>query len=169
MAPSLSQVVASGGTAASLNLYYLLALMMAAGAAVFSVVKGLEVYRRGRLLSVVVDDTPSLMEIENRKKMEKLSFMVDELKREKELLSCQNVQLQGQASTTSVQKQMEEILRKSNEALAKQCQRLKSEKEELVLRSAKPLIKTKTTKKAKVNKKEVARKPRRVSKKNDEN
>jgi len=172
MAPTLSQVVAAGASTSAFNYFYLFALAAAAGAAVFSAVKGLELYRRGRLMSAVVESAPSLAEMENQKKIEKLNFLLDEIKNEKERLANQNLQLQDKLSGSAIQKQMEEVLRKSNQALAKECERLKTEREELVLKANKPLLKTSPSVKPKAKtivKKEVARKPKRVSKKKNEN
>jgi len=140
MTPTLSEVLAGSAKTASFNYIYLVALAAAAGAALFSVVKGLAVYRRGRLISAVVDDKPSLIDIEKQKKIEKLSFLVEELKSEKERLSRANQHLSEKAVSFDISKQKEEVLRKSNLVLARELDKLKNEKEQLVLANAVPLI-----------------------------
>ncbi len=140
MTPTLSQVLAGGAKTASFNYLYLVALAAAAGAALFSVVKGLAVYRRGRLICSVVEDKPSLIDIEKQKKIEKLAFLVEELKSEKERLSRANQSLSERAISFDVFKQKEEVLRKSNLLLARECEKLKNQKEQLILKSAPPLI-----------------------------
>jgi len=163
MAPTISQVLASGGATATLNYAYLAAFVVAAGAAVLTLVKGMDVYRKGRIISAVVEDKPSLMEIENQKKIEKLEFLLDTIKSEKDGLLSQNENFHKKIQQLQISQQKEEVLQKSNLILARECDKLKAEKEALVLETAKPLIRIPSS--VKKMKKGVTRKPKRVSKK----
>lgn len=154
MTPSLSQVLLQGGAAAhpSLNPLFLLAGITVFFLAAFSAVKGLEVFRRRLIMPRVLDEAPSLAEIRNKEKLEKLTFMVDEIKSEKENLAVQNSGLQGKIqelnhALMSV-KQTRDTLEKSNAVFLKESARLKAEKEELILRTSEPLIGVKTGAKA---------------------
>lgn len=171
MPQSLGQVLASGGSASGLNLVF---MQIAAMAAIFfmgalSIVKGYTVYRSRRWGGGVMEDSPSLEEIEQREKTEKLSFLVDELKRENERLADQNLDLHNQMCVLDTQKQAEGLLAKSNQELEKELEELRIEKEEIAKKEISPVknsVKTKKQGTAKKNvKKEVNRKPRRVSRK----
>jgi uncharacterized membrane protein len=163
MAPTISQVLASGGATPSFSYAYFAAFVAAAGAAVVTLVKGMDVYRKGRIISALVENKPSLMEIENQKKVEKLEFLLDALKTEKDGLLSQNEHFHKKIQQLEINRQKEEILHKSNLILARECDKLKAEKEALTLETAKPLIQIKGS--AKKTKKGVTRKPKRVSNK----
>lgn len=163
MAPTISDVLASGGATSTFNYAYIAAFVVAAGAAVLSLAKGLDVYRKGRIISAVVEDEPSLMEIEQKKKIEKLEFLVNTLKSEKDGVLSQNEHFQKQIAHMETNKQKEEVLHRSNMMLVRECEKLRAEKEDLVLQAAKPLIEVAES--PKKTKKGVARKPKRVSKK----
>jgi len=185
MSPTLSQVLAQGGQASTFGFFHLAAALAAVCIAAFSAVKGYEIYRRNRWLSTVVEDAPPLAERENKEEREKLNFLLDEMKREKERLAHQNVSLQGQLHGLEAQKQIEEVMRKSNVMLAKECEKLKAEKDVLTLKSVQSLIEiqvqpeikeskpqtkkikftTKTNSRTKAAKKGGVRKPKRVSRK----
>ena len=122
-----------------------------------SAARGDTVYRKKR-------EAPDLVGGENKAELEKLSFLIVELNHEKDGLAKQNHDLQNQVRSLENRKQIEDVLRKSNIALANECERLKSEKEELTLKLNKPLVKIKA-KTTKIAVKEVNRKPKRVSKK----
>lgn len=96
MSLSLSQVLAQGGHPSSFNLMPMVAALAVVCVAVLSAAKGYEIYRRRRWVPTMVEEMPDLSEIEYKEKLEKLSFMVDELKREKKLLMDQNLDLQNQ-------------------------------------------------------------------------
>jgi phage-related minor tail protein len=148
MTPSLSQVLLQGGPAAnpSLNPLFLLAGLTVCFLAAFSAVKSLELFRRRRLLPQVLNEAPSLAEIQNKEEAEKLTFMIDEMKNEKKTLAVQNAQLQGRVQelndVLNNVKQTRDTLEKSNVAFLKESTRLKAEKEELLLQASEPLIKT---------------------------
>jgi len=181
MSPTLSQVLAQGGQASAFGFFHLVAALAAVCIAAFSAVKGYEVYRRNRWLPTVVEDVPPLLERENKAEREKLNFLLDELKCEKERLASHNVSLQSQVHGLEAQKQIEEVLRKSNNLLAKECEKLKAEKEVLTLKSvqsliettgitaaakaSKPTVKIKIKSRPKAVKKGGVRKPKRVSRK----
>lgn len=159
MTPTMSQVLTSGGTPAYAIFMRYAAALAVIFVAVFSAAKGYALYRRRRFFPAVMEAGPDLNEIENRDKIEKFNFMVDELKRENEKMVLQNNELHNQMLNArrdhENRKQVEDILRKSNVALARECEKLKAEKEELTLKVNAPLIKTKIKR----------RKPKRVSRK----
>lgn len=179
MNPSLTDVLQTGQAAHS-HPHNLMFYMAAAAAFLVAtlVARGVSVLRRNRWTAPAMDDTPSLLDIElkkNGEKIEKLTFMVDELKREKESLSfdkgalaLQNEEMQDQLGAMEDLKQSYEIMYKGNLTLARECDKLKTEKEELTLKANQPLVRTKTlaqTAKKIKNKKGVVRKPKRVSRK----
>ncbi len=151
MGPTLSQVLAEGAKASSFNPLYLLTGVTAIFFAALSVF-----YHRGRLFTSVMDEKPEV------EKLEKLSFMIDELKIEKQKLSAQNFELQNQLLTAGgslgEMSQARGILEKSNLALQRECEKLKAQKEQLVLQASPPLVRIVSKKK-----KEAARRPKRVS------
>jgi hypothetical protein len=159
MTPTLNQVLASGGTSAYTGFLHFAAALAVVLVAVFSAAKGYTVYRRRRFLPAVMEPGLDLNEIENREKIEKFNFMMDELKRENEKMVLQNNELHNQMLNArrdyESRKQVEDILRKSNVALARECEKLRAEKEELTLKVSAPLIKIRSGR----------RKPRRVSRK----
>lgn len=152
MTPTLTQVLSQGGAASQFNLTFLAAGLAVFFVAAISIVKGREFLSR---------EAPCLAEIEAKEKLEKLSFLVDGLKAEKAKLAEQNTGLQNQLGglndALKNEKQTSEIMEKSNFVLLKECNKLKSEKEGLVLDAHKPLIK--------ISKRALARKPKRVLKK----
>ncbi|MFA5114332.1 MAG: hypothetical protein WC529_08610 [Candidatus Margulisiibacteriota bacterium] len=171
MGPSLSHVLSTGShSASSVNLLYLAAGLLASLVAAVSVAKGAEVFRRRQ---------PCLEDAHYQEKMAKLSFMFGELKLEKEAVAEQNHDLRNQLTSLTGAlydlKQTRTVLEKSNLSIAKENERLKTEKERLALQVLPPLVKTaagrtKAKPKAKLPiknaKKEAAdRKPRRVSRK----
>ena len=161
MSPTLSQVLASGGRPLSFNVMYFATALIAFCAAVFSVTKGYELFRR-RGTPIVVEKAPNLSEVGNNEKLEKFSFLVNELKHENNQLADRNLDMQNQLRGWETQKQVENVLRRSNVILAKECEKLKTEKEAWMLKMAEPLLKAK--RQSKVIKK-GARKPKRVSRK----
>lgn len=149
MAPTLSQVLSSGGTASAFNPVY-----FAAGLAVFLVAVLSVWYRRSQPLVSVIDEKPVLIDIHNREKIEKLSFMVNELEIEKQQMAAQNTDLQDQLMQTRV------VLEKSNTALVRKSEELKAEREELALKASNPLVRTDSA-----ARKKTIRKPVRVYRK----
>jgi len=161
MSPTLSQVLSSGGHPSSFNLVYFATALAGVCAAVFSAAKGYELFRR-RWTSPVVEEVPDLSKVRNNEKLKEFSFLANELKHENKQLADRNLDLQKQLGSLDTQKQVENILRKSNVVLARECEKLKSEKEELMLKMTEPLLKVKRQPKAI---KKGARKPKRVSRK----
>jgi hypothetical protein len=162
-----------------LNPLLLLAGLSVFFLAAFSAVKGLELYRRRRLIPGLLNEPVPLAEIKDNEELEKLSFLVDEIKNEKESLALQNqglqVKVQELAGVLSNVKQTRDILEKSNLVLVKESAKLKSEKEDWLLKASEPLIAVKTAKaavptvaakkkKAKAVAKTVQAKARRISK-----
>ncbi len=146
MTPSLSQVLSQGGSASSVNPMYLLAGLAVFFLGAYTSVKVLGVLRRSRLM-------PALTDLQNQEKMEKLTFLIDELKSEKESAESQNTELQGRikeldsavteaCSAFDNARLARNTQEKSNLALLKEIDRLKSEKEESLLRASAPLLKT---------------------------
>jgi len=148
MTPSLSQVLTQGGTTAasvSIGPAYWLAGLAFFSLAAFSAVRGLVLNRRTPLVPTMMpDDTPALAEIAAREKLEKIAFLSDQLKLEKEKLAGQNSELQGKVEelhgALNNVKQTRDTLEKSNLALLKESERLKSEKERLTLNASVPLV-----------------------------
>jgi hypothetical protein len=182
MGPSLSQVLTTGShSASSANFLFLAAGLAASLVAVVSVAKGVEVFKRRGTLPAVGGQQPCLEDSHYQEKTAKLSFMLDELKLEKESVIEQNHELRNQLTGLTGAlydlKKTREVLEKSNLAMAKENEKLKTETEKLALQTAVPLIKTgsgqdkkkvkaKAPKAAKLSKKEAARrKPPRVSRK----
>ena len=166
MNPSLAEVLKTGQASHPQNYMFLITALVAFLAAALGA-RGFTVLRRNRWTAPAMDETPSLLDIElkkNKEKTEKLSFMVDELKREKETLSfdksalaLQNEEMQNQLGGMEDLKQSYEIMYKGNLSLARECEKLKTEKEVLTLKANKPLINA-GAKAPKINK-GVARKP----------
>ncbi len=147
MTPSLSQVLSQGGAAAqqqAVNPLFLLAGITVFFLAAFTAAKSLELYRRRRLLPPVLEETAPLARIQEDEEREKLSFLVDEMKGEKTKLAVENSELQGKIlelnDALSNVKQTRDAMEKSNLILLKESARLKSEKEDLVLKAATPLV-----------------------------
>lgn len=188
MNPSLTQVLAGTANATpatSFNPFFLAVGLVACLAAVMS----LAWRSRSRSLSSVIDpgpvpDGPGLGggRRDQEEKVEKLVFMVDQLKIDNQQLSLQNnelvAQVQGVSGCLNDLKQTRDILEKSNLVLSKECEKLRAQKEDLVLKSSVPLVKAKGRAKPaqrknpakgeaapSMKKKEVVRKPGRVSRK----
>ncbi|OGC35419.1 hypothetical protein A2311_06105 [candidate division WOR-1 bacterium RIFOXYB2_FULL_48_7] len=170
MNPSLAQVLESGtGSPLPPTLYLIAALATIFFAAVAA---NTYIRRKNRWMENIVEDcqnNTSVMEnLEKQaatEKLEKLEFIVAEMKREKECLLDQNGELSNQLRCTNELKQAYDLLYRSNIALNKECERLKMEKEELTLKaSSRSLIRAKHVAIIKRAKKEVVRKPKRVSK-----
>ena len=147
MTPSLSQVLSQGGAAAQhqpVNPLFLLAGLTVVFLAAFSAVKSVELYRRRRLLPPVLDAAAPIARIQEDEEREKISFIAREMKCEKEKLAVENSALQGKIlelnDALSNVKQTRDAMEKSNLALLKESTRLKSEKEDLLLKAQTPLV-----------------------------
>jgi hypothetical protein len=161
MGPSLEQVLSTGSHSASpVNFLFLAAGLIASLVAAVSVAKGVEVFKRRSALPAVGGKRPCLEDSHYQEKTAKLSFMLDELKLEKESVVEQNHELRNQLTS-----------------LSGALYTLKAEKEKLALQVSEPpvqagVVKAKAKNKIKpriktVNKKKEAagRKPPRVSRK----
>jgi len=162
MQPTIAQVLTSGGTTNTVNPLVIAAGFAAFMVMAFSAVKSVEIFRRREIAPALLDEPPPLALSHDKEKIDKLSFLAAELKMEREKLIGQTAELQEKNHNLQVSidnhRQNREALEKSNFALVKENERLKSEKEELVLKASKPLVKIKSIKK------EVKRKPaKRVS------
>ncbi|MBI5078784.1 hypothetical protein HZB08_02055 [Candidatus Saganbacteria bacterium] len=156
MTPTLSQVLVSGGRHASLSMTHFAAVLVVVCAAAFSAVKGYEIYRRRRRMPAVMEEVPLLLKTENNEKIERFSFMIDELE----------TQLKAHSHQIEDLKQSNDFLYKNNLALTRESERLKLEKEDLVLKASAPLVRAESpSPEPKTIKKEVSRKPKRVSRK----
>lgn len=177
MAPTINQVLESGSSPITQNLFYLAALA-AVGFVAALAAKGYTHYKRRSFLPQVLEASPSLDEMEIKKleeKNEELNFMVDELreelddwKMENEKLLNHNTQLGERLHENEDLKRNYDVLYRTNLTLAKECEKLKQERQELISKKAsQPLPETKTSPAAKIKtkKKEAARKPKRVFKK----
>ncbi|MGB9613486.1 MAG: hypothetical protein ACPL4K_04835 [Candidatus Margulisiibacteriota bacterium] len=162
MPPSLSQVLASGGSNPSFSFTHLALGVAVICAGIFTLAKGIDLYRRRLLSPVLSEKELDTFKLQYQERIEKLSFMIEELTREKNELLQKNEELGKQLRQIDEQKQIVEILRKSNLSLMKECEKLKAEKEKLLLDCSLPLIKVK---KKRTAKKEIVRKPKRVSRK----
>jgi predicted RNase H-like nuclease (RuvC/YqgF family) len=138
MPPTLTEVLASGSYASNLpqEIFRLTVILAAVGAGVITLAKGLRSDRRQNSLRLS-------WEKQNEERIEKLNFMVDELKRERDALAQQKAALEKQLENFAEQKQLVESLRKSNLTLMRECERLKWEKEELALKSSPSLLRSK--------------------------
>ncbi|MFA4844910.1 MAG: hypothetical protein WC632_08215 [Candidatus Margulisiibacteriota bacterium] len=177
MNPSLTQVLAGTTNAAPavhLNPFFLAVGLVACLAAAMS----LAWRRRSRGLSSVIGPAPVLADRGQEEKLEKLAFIVDQLKIDNQQLSLQNTELSGQVQGVNGclndLKQTRDVLEKSNLVLSKECEKLRAQKEELVLKASVPLVKAKGRAKPAAPKnsasggkiiKGVVRKPGRVSRK----
>ena len=171
MNPSLTQVLA--GTANTAPAHHFNPFFLAVGlVACLAAAMSLAWHRRSRGLAAVIDPAPALVDRSREEKFEKLSFIVDQLKIDNQHLSLQNNELSGQVQGVNGclndLKQTRDILEKSNLVLSKECEKLRAQKEELVLKASVPLVKAKGRAKPvalKKNNKGVARKPGRVLRK----
>jgi outer membrane murein-binding lipoprotein Lpp len=146
---------------------YYAAILLAVGAAmVFSAFKGIGFFRSRFYSAVVEEEMPSLAEAQEKERIEKHNFMVEEMKNANLRLVNQTAHLQNQLRERDSRKQIEALLRKSHSALERKCEKLAAEKETLVMNTMPLLMETKPARpRAKAAKKEVSRKPKRVSKK----
>ena len=176
MTPTLTQVLSSGGAPAAFNPFFLAFGLVAFLVAVVSVVKGRELYHRNRLVATMLDEKPVLEDINHRERIEKLSFLVDQLKLEKQQLAAQNTDLASNLSETKTSldnaKQNCALLEKSSLTLAHELDKIKAQQAQppiavqsaIEIKTAKPFKKAKVEAKV-ISKKEGARKPHRVSRK----
>jgi len=155
MPPTLTEVLASGSRASNLpqEIFRLTAILAVVCAGVLTLAKGLRFYRRQNFLRLS-------WEKQNEERIEKLNFMVDELKRERDALAQQKSALQKQIESLEGEKRQIEVLRKSNLALMRECEKLKAEKEELALKYSPPLLRSK--KRSPTAKLTKRQKPKRV-------
>lgn len=103
-----------------------------------SLAKGYEIFKRGR--ATLLDEPKPQVNIysDSEDKFESLEKNLAEAKKSKDDLVEHNMELSNRLRTTISEfetvKQIEQILRKSNIALGRECERLKSENEQLMLK-----------------------------------
>ena len=136
MNPSLTDVLASGNvTAATVSNFLYATTALALGLCAALAAKSYNLAKRCRFLAPIIDESHSLARVE-REKVEKLEFMLSEAGREKEIMSGQNTELQEQLNAYNDLKQAYEVLYRSNLAIAREAEKMKTEKAELVLKLA---------------------------------
>lgn len=152
MTPSIVHVLKTGGSFTNSSLFYLLTFA-AVGLVAALAVRGYSLQRKKRWLTALEDESPSMFDIEKKRdeeKIEKLNFMIDEMKIENEELRKQSElsiknhrDLEEQLLCAENLKQSYDVLYKSNVSLAKECEKLKTEREELTSRNTLPLMQIK--------------------------
>lgn len=176
MTPNLAQVLTTGGNSSQLQITYLLAGLATLFMATLTAYRGYKVYRSSRLIDAVAPMrvTPTIVQAQKNEEVEKLGFLVNELKFEKCQLEMKNEELQKQVRNLCGMlegtKKSKEALEQALHNLTRECEKLKSDKAKLrnqqlpLVRLIKP--KVKVVKALKIIKKKGGRKPTRVSKKN---
>jgi len=96
MGPTLTDVLASGDAASTFNPFYLLLGLAACLVAAVTLVKGREMFRRSPVIPGVLEVKPCLEDLRYRERIDKLNFMVNELKHEREQLAAGNAALQAE-------------------------------------------------------------------------
>jgi hypothetical protein len=96
MGPTLADVLASGATASTFNPLYLLLGLAACLVAAVTLVKGREIFRRSPDIPDVLAVKPCLEDLRYRERIDKLTFMVNELKHEREQIAASNAALQAE-------------------------------------------------------------------------
>ncbi len=152
--PGIKEVLTKNKISASVDFSMVITSLLALSLATVSVAKGYEVLKRNRNMADVV------LEEENDpyhdEKMEELDFTINELQKEtaelvssSEIIKRDNEELKDQIKRTALEyveiNKMEQMLRKSNIALSKECENLKAENDKLLAGFKKPR-KTRTKK-----------------------
>ncbi|MBU1616353.1 MAG: hypothetical protein KKF06_01055, partial [Candidatus Margulisbacteria bacterium] len=91
---ALAEVLSAGPGVSFWNPVVLAASVATVAAAALSAIKGIHLFRRGKVQ--LLEQAPALEEIENNEEIEKLIFLVNELKRDKERLIWRNQEMQCQ-------------------------------------------------------------------------
>ncbi|OGC11403.1 hypothetical protein A3K48_02675 [candidate division WOR-1 bacterium RIFOXYA12_FULL_52_29] len=162
MAMAFSEVLSAGPSFSLWNPALLAASIATIAAATFSAIKGLHLYRRGKLTGGMIECSPALEEIETNEEIEKLIFLVNELKRDKERLIWRNQEMQCQLQAAEEIKRSEEGLRHSHTACALELEKHKQENALLRQKASIKLVSA-SSKRFKVIQKKEDRKPKRVS------
>jgi len=175
-APTLGDVLSQNTGKGVENLSMFIASLLAVSLATFSAAKSYELYKRNKsIVSPILPEEPvadSLMD----SAVEELQGSNEELKTIKEWLEHENAALKERLGNLSSEveeiNKAEQMLRKSNISLSKECERLKSENELLLLKINSLMIKpkssskdkTKTKRKTKARAKKVGKKKRSTKK-----
>jgi hypothetical protein len=137
--------------------------MLAFSLAALSLAKGYEILKRNRSLStVLLPERAARPGRIDHYRIDELNRKMTELMRGRDGLMEENSQLKSQInrfpSELNSLTQVEHLLRKSNIALSKECERLRSENETLTLKANAPVIKAKRSRpKAKIKTKTSSR------------
>ncbi len=143
-APSLAEVLARTHAKSPLDISAFIISLLAFSLAALSLAKGYEIFKRNRTITDVVlpeEKVEISNDIKNDEKdsmIEKLKKDIEELKRSEEGILEENLRIRNQMKQNIAEhemiKQFEQALRKSNISLSKECERLKSENEQFMLK-----------------------------------
>ncbi len=173
--PSLAEVLSRSSGQASNDLPLFIVSLLALSLATMSAAKGYEVYKQNKAPAcAVLPQEPSAVADETTKALAGLKHSLAELVKMKEWLQSENVKLKERLSDLAAELEemtrAEKMLRKSNISLSKECERLKSENEMLMLKINSLKIKPKRTTgkkrkvKAKAKSRVTARRKRKTKK-----
>ncbi|MFH1541746.1 MAG: hypothetical protein ABIE84_01495 [bacterium] len=164
--PSLDQVLQGNPAPQANNFSVFLGSLLGVSVAALSAAKGYELVKRHRMMSEVVICQEALTKHQNHN--ENLSGRLEDLEQQSNFLREQNLEIiehndqlkhaiRALSDELSKVKTAEQMLRKSNISLAKECERLKFENETITLKAnsmpAKPKRKTSAKVKAKKKRK----------------
>ena len=129
-------------------------ILLAFSLTTLSIAKGYEIFRRTKIAGIILPNGKSLP-INNsgdKELIEELKISLDETRHSKENMLKENEDLRSKRKIMHLEleelKQVENMLRRSNLALNKECERLKTDNEETMLKaSALPTLIKKTAKK----------------------
>ena len=170
--PSLEEVLTrqhNQGAAKAGDFSMLIATLVAFSMAAVSLAKSYELIKRekGKSLTTLVlpESRPVIAPVENpakEKELTELKQVKNSLQNQKGELMAQKSELQNQLRKQALEldslKQVDQMLRKSNIALSKECERLKFESEQMTLKLNTTILKPKV-KKDPVKKVKAAAKP----------
>ncbi len=139
--PGIKEVLTKNKVSASVDFSMVITSLLALSLATVSVAKGYEVLKRNKDMAEMVLDEES--DPYHDEKMEELDFTINELQKEvaeftssSEIIKRDNEELKNQIKRTALEyveiNKMEQMLRKSNIALSKECENLKSENDNLL-------------------------------------
>lgn len=137
--PSLADVLSRNSGQASNDLSLFVVSLLALSLATMSAAKGYEIYKKNRSLAcAVIPEAPEAAANETEQALSGLEKNLSELIKMKEWLQSENVKLKERLSELGAELEemtrAEKMLRKSNISLSKECERLKSENEMLMLK-----------------------------------
>ena len=167
--PTISDVLRTNNLQSTKDLSSLIAALLAFSFAALSLAKGYEIFRRDHSFAATL--MPQEDDLELEKEAEDLKKKINELSCEKDWMLQENTELKGRIKEVIGQveeiKKVEDALRNSNISLSKECERLTSEGEEMMLelQKMKPKSKAKVVAKAKTVVKKKAKVKRTKKKK----